>query len=323
MGRLKTNSIILAALAAALVSSYLWSKDDGLSRSRPPRRMDLPRAQTPDVLSVTDGLGRRVAVKTPVKRIVSGYTAFAEILDALGATDRIVGATTQDADRLNVKSIGSHIKPDIEALVACKPELVLLSSRRPAVVTEMEADISRTGAIVFPVHPVTVDEALSLVGLLGDLTGLENEADKIIAAASAQLRAVDERIRAVPEAGRPKVFLEVRSGLSLLTCGRDSVAFDVIRRAGGRPVCRMPGTVVRVDTEAVVDGKPDWYIQQLGVMNRKPIELPGHPVLGELSCVKEGRHARIEEALLSRPGPRVAQAVARIHEILYADGGKL
>lgn len=289
--------IIAVSLTAAVLCSWFWSQHGG----------------GPVVY------GKR---ETSAVRIVSGYTAFTEILTALGAENRIVATTTRDAAILNIASIGSHMKPDIEAIVACRPDLVLLSSRRPALVEQVKIKLSGLEAAVFTSHPITVDDVLDLINSLGNLTNKEDTAAGLIRDAKVKLESVAGKIANIPEAERPLVFLEVRSSPSLLSCGTESIAFDIIRLAGGRPLCTLAGTVVRVDIEAVIDGRPDFYIQQVGAMNRNPQDLTKHQILGSLECIREGRFVRMDEALISRPGPRVAEAVEKVYGILYGENNE-
>lgn len=289
--------IIAASLTAAVLCSWFWSQYGGESVV----------------------YGER---KAPAKRIVSGYTAFTEILIALGAENRIVAATTRDAAMLSIASIGSHMKPDIEAIVACRPDLVLLSSRRPALVEQVKTKLSGLEAAVFTAHPTTVDDALDLINSLGSLTNKKDTAAGLIRDARVRLESVAVKIANVPESERPLVFLEVRSSPSLLSCGKESIAYDIIRRAGGRPLCTLAGSVVRMDIEAVIDGRPDFYIQQTGAMNRNPQDLTKHQILGSLECIREGRFVRMDEALISRPGPRVAEAVEKVYGILYGENNE-
>lgn len=290
----KSSGVILMALLIAAGSSWLLVRSEENTRS----------GQKESGLAL---------------RIVSGYSAFTELLSAMGAEDCIVAATTQDAVALEVKSIGSHMRPDIEAIAAAGSDLVLLSSRRGRVVEVVKNKLAGTGAVVLSAHPATVEETLVLITRLGDLTHRIGEADRLVMRARKILKPIKNSVAEIPEEKRPVVFLEVRSFPSLLTCGSDSVAHDIIRKAGGRPLCGLAGSVVHTDVETLVAGNPDLYIQQIGPMNRDPDDPSMHQVIGSLPCVRAGRVIKMEEKLISRPGPRVAEAVLKVYETLYEE----
>src|SRR3989449_8584016 len=80
-------------------------------------------------LTVIDDAGRRVELHAPARRIVSLSPAVTELLFALGAGDRVVGRTTwcdfPPAARA-VPSVGDGLNPNIEAVWARLPALLLL-----------------------------------------------------------------------------------------------------------------------------------------------------------------------------------------------------
>src|SRR6185503_18111696 len=93
------------------------------SCTRPP---DRPSARP---LVVTDDAGRTVTLAAPARRVVSLAPSSTELLFALGAGDRVVGRTTwckYPAEATQVPAVGDGISPNIEAVVARKPDLVVL-----------------------------------------------------------------------------------------------------------------------------------------------------------------------------------------------------
>src|SRR5256885_1513127 len=73
--------------------------------------------------------GRPLARATPARRIVSLSPAITELLYALGAGDRVVGRTTwcdYPPEARAVASVGDGLNPNIEAVSARRPDLVVL-----------------------------------------------------------------------------------------------------------------------------------------------------------------------------------------------------
>src|SRR3989442_10351649 len=104
-------AVVFAILAACRGSDHV----------RPPGRAA--------ALMVTDDVGRAVALARPARRIVSLSPTVTELLFALGAGDRVVGRTTwcdyPPAARA-VPSVGDGLNPNIEAVSARHPDLVVL-----------------------------------------------------------------------------------------------------------------------------------------------------------------------------------------------------
>ncbi len=288
-----TNIIIFSALILAVLTSWYIAQKNISNRKKNPTNT--------------------------IKRIVSGYTAFTEILIAIGGKDMIVAATKDDARKLKIKSIGSHMKPDIEAIISAHPDLVILSSLRPQLVEVLKNKLANSNTRIIAEHPHTIEQTFSFIKKLGTLINKSKEAELIVKQAELSLADIDKIVATIPEEKRPVVFLEVRNSPSLLTCGKDSIAYDIIKRAGGIPAYSIPGTVIHTDVESLIISNPSLYIQQYGAMNRNPIPPSHHQVIKTLECVKKGRILKISEKIMSRPGTHVAEAVIKIHKELYND----
>src|SRR3989454_9812813 len=80
-------------------------------------------------IAVPDDAGRRVALAAPAQRIVSLLPSFTELLFAIGAGDRLVGRTAwcdYPPEALAVPSVGDGMPPNVEAVAARRPDLVVL-----------------------------------------------------------------------------------------------------------------------------------------------------------------------------------------------------
>lgn len=307
--------LIFGILLLTVTTSYFLSSrhNDGAGDAQ--RRSE--RVEDATRVLIRDDLNREVELDVPVERIVSGYSAFTIILEALQSVEVLTGATHKQAERIGVISVGRHVSPNVEAIVSARPQLVIVSANRPEVVESLQKHLKPAGIKILAIHPHTVTGTLKRIRELGVITGNEKKAEELITRAEKKLHKIDKLVDTTPVEKRPMVFMEVRSVPNLLTCGRDSIAYDVIRRAGGRPLYQQGGSVKTVSLEVVMDKEPDAYIQQHGPMNSEPVAPGEHPILQSLECVREERILEIEQNLISRPGPHIADTVERIHRFLY------
>ncbi len=314
---MKTNLIIVGALVLGGACSFAAYQFSEMQASSPGDQE--PARPKEAVRTFTDDTGHTLRLRVPVQRIVTCYAAFAQMIESLGREDALVGATREQAESRGITNVGTHMSPDFEAIVSCRPDLVIVSSHRKKAVSSLREMLGGTDSAVLAVHPETVNDTLDLVRKLGAITGKEKRSRRLVRKARERLEKVKSQVEAVPKRQRKEVFFEVRAAPSLLTCGTDSVAYNVMQLAGGRPVFRKAGSVVQIDVERVVHAQPDAYIQQVGVMNPDPVHPSEHAVVGELDCVREGRFVRIEEEQISRPGLQLISAVEKVYEFLYGD----
>jgi iron complex transport system substrate-binding protein len=100
---------------------------------------DAPRQGASTSLAVDD-FGDSIALGAIPARIVSLNPATTELLFALGAGPRLVGRTHWDewpAEAIAVPDLGPGVRPNVEAVLAARPDLVILyasADNRPAAV---------------------------------------------------------------------------------------------------------------------------------------------------------------------------------------------
>ena len=86
-------------------------------------------APSPTATTVVDDAGDSVAVHTPAHRVVSLIPATTELLFAIGAGRDVVGRSTwcdYPAEAARVTNLGDGINPNVEAILAARPDLVVL-----------------------------------------------------------------------------------------------------------------------------------------------------------------------------------------------------
>ena len=232
---------------------------------------------------------------------------------ALGLKDRVVAHIQGDESLTNIPTVGTHLQPNVEMILALKPDLVVqggVPKGMPAL-KKLEAE----GVPVAMFAPHDFAGLFSTIQRLGALTGQEE-------AAAALNRGLEDRLQQVAERlkGRKpvRVFFEVRYQ-NLLAAGRGSMVNDIITRAGGVNVVETAQRLAPFSLEALLQAQPEVYIIQQGPMNRSPEDIYSRPYFQELRAVKAKRVLVVDESLFSRPGPRSAEAVEQLARFLHPE----
>ncbi len=269
-------------------------------------------------VSVTDDLGRTIALERPATRVIALYGALGEIVHGLGRGGVLVARTSADVTppaitRLPV--IGTHMRPNVEAVLAQRPDLVLQLAGRKEASLPVEA-LKRHGVRVAVFRAGTFAELMSVVRRVGALTGAEAEAEDMVRGLEARLAAVDAKLSAV--AKRPRVFYEVRSP-NMLAAGNSGMVAEIIRRAGGINCVEEKAKFARLGEEEIVRLAPDAYLIQRGPMNQAPLPLSARPRLKGLAAATSGRAWFVDERKYARPGPRNVDAVEELAALLHPE----
>lgn len=262
---------------------------------------------------IEDDRGQEISLKTPPQRLVSLYGGLSEILIALGLKDHIVAHIQGDESLTNIPTVGTHLQPNVEMILALKPDLVLqggVPKGMPAL-KKLESE----GVPVAMFAPQDFKGLFSLIQRLGLLTGKAEPAAALNRNLTERLADVARRLqgaRLVP------VFFEVRY-LNLLAAGRGSMVNDIITRAGGVNIVESPQRLAPFGLEALLQANPEVYIIQQGPMNKSPEDIYSRSYFQELRAVKARRVLVVDESLFSRPGPRSAEAVEQLARFLHPE----
>ena len=262
---------------------------------------------------LVDDTGARISLPAPPRRVVSLIPATTELLFALGAGDRVIGRTAWcdfPPEAARVPNLGNGIEPNVEAVVAAKPDLVLLyksGANRGA------AD--RLRSLGIPALELSTDriaDIARITRLLGRALDLGAAAESLVARTEMAL-ALATKPSDLPTS-RPSVFI-LAWDRPVMTLGRGSFLSEIIERAGARNLFDdLPGSSAQISVEAVASRDPDYIL----------IESAGEPAISSspewrvLRAVRERRFLRVRGSEFNRPSPRVGLAVQELAAALAA-----
>src|SRR6266550_8384812 len=138
-------------------------------------------------------------------RIVSTAPSITEILFALGAGDQVVGDTTYcnfpEAAKAKPK-VGGYTTPSLEAILALRPDQVIMTKSRPDVAQKLR----QTGIDVLAVQPDNLAGIYESIRLIADKIGESARGRSLIQSIEHDLH---EAAAAAGNGFRPKVLFVV------------------------------------------------------------------------------------------------------------------
>jgi iron complex transport system substrate-binding protein len=305
--------VALTALALALMFAAAFSLSGCGAGSEADAPSDPPAATGAFPVTVTDDAGRSVTIDAEPQRIVSLTPANTEIVAALGLIDRLVGVTSfcdYPAEVASIDIIGDFASPNLEAVAAAEPDLVLATA---GVQADVIGQLEDLGAVVVAVDPADLESLFASIEMVGAVTGTAEAADTLVSSIRSELDAITV---AIGDVAPVSCFLEIAQD-PLFTAGPGTLLDDLITAAGGANVVTQDG-YVGYSVEQLVTDDPAVYMATLGSMS-DPSDLASRPGYGDIDAVKTGRVFVLEDNLVSRPGPRVVEGVRVIAEALHPD----
>jgi len=258
-------------------------------------------AQYPRTL--TDDLGRSITLKAAPQRIVTLLPSVTETLCALNACGRLVGVDDfsdfpEQVRRLS--RVGGFFNPNLEAIVALKPDLVVVS-----IYGKLHESLDKTGIQTFAVRVESYDDIFRSTRLLGRVLGLESQAERLVARVQQEVYVVERT--AAKATTRPIVYYEIDP--TPFTVGPDSFIGVLIAKARGQNIVPQElGPFPKISPELVVQRNPAIIV----LTHPGALDLPKRAGWGSIAAIRNKRICAFtgeQDNLLSRPGPRVAQGL--------------
>ena len=265
-------------------------------------------------LQLVDDRGVTVTFAVSPQRIVSLLPSLTETVCELGQCNRLVGVDRYSNYPAQVRSLpqtGGGIDPNIEAIVALRPDAVLMA-RSSRGVQRLEA----LGVKVVALEPRTSLDAQRVMGKIGQLLEVA-DAQKIWRAIDAGVSAAAQSLP--PSARNARVYYEVSVGG--YAAGTTSFIGETLQRLGVKNIIAPElGPFPRVNPEYVVRANPDLIM----IASRNALGLDTRPGWVGIRAIREKRVCIFtpeDSDVLVRPGPRMAEAARLMAKCIAAKYG--
>jgi len=275
--------------------------------------------------TITDGLKRSVTIAAQPDRIISLAPSNTEILFAVGAGPHVIGDTTfcnYPPEAATLTKIGGFDAKtiSIEKIVALKPDLVVASdaSQQPVISALEQQHIA-----VLSLTAQTFDDVYANITMIGQVTGHAASARQLVADMQRRVSAVQHKTAAIPASQRMRVYWEVFDQ-PLISAGPGSFIGQMISLAGGTNIfADLSQEYPEVSAEAIIKRDPQVI---LGPDSAQPVLsaalLARRPGWAQITAVRNGQVHAINGDIVSRPGPRLADALEQVTAAIYPNLGQ-
>ncbi len=265
---------------------------------------------SPSTQEVKDDLGRTVKIPQNIERAVSLAPNLTENIFAIGAGDKLVGVTTfcnYPPEAEKIQKVSDTQTPNLEAIIALKPQVIFVSTASQ--LENFTNTLEKQNIAVYVTNPKNLDDVFKNLITFGELFGTSEKAEKLISELKTRVSAVENKVKDKPKI---KVFVQIDKD-SLYTIGKESFITDLINRAGGESVTKDVETAYpKISKETALALNPDAIILSESENNSAPNE-----VFKNSSAVKNGKVFKINADIISRPSPRLVDALEIIAKDLH------
>jgi len=260
-----------------------------------------------------DDFGDPVVVKNVPARVVSLNPATTDLVFALGAGNRLVGRTHWDlypAEAKNVPDLGSGLRPNIEAVLGARPDLVILYASEDN--RNAASELRAAGVNTLSLRIDHIEDFHRATRLIAQLLG-DSARGKLVSDSVARTL---ERVRnATASLPKPGVFWHIWDA-PLITIGRGSYMHELIEIAGGTNIYGdMSEPSPTVSMEDVFRRNPEYIITgPEGV-----VKISGDVRWSAAQAVRNRRIIVLDTTIVGRPSVRLGEAALSLAKLLHPD----
>lgn len=255
-------------------------------------------------------------------RIISLSPALTEIVFALGKGESLAGVTTYcnyPEEATSIETIGGFSAKtiNIEYIITLNPTLVIgQASKHEEIADALKNLVDEV--MLFPAGGF--DQVAENIMTLGQKIGAEERAAEITHDMYARLEKVQNVIDTIAEDDKVRVFWEIWDE-PLMTAGPGTFTGEIIKLSGGINIfADVEQDWPSISHEEVVVRNPQVMMASHTHREKLSIEqLSARPGWSETDAVKNGAIFLLDGDMVSRPGPRVIEAVEAAASTLYPD----
>ncbi|WP_400245157.1 ABC transporter substrate-binding protein [Niallia sp. JL1B1071] len=274
-------------------------------------------------VTIKDALDQDVVIEKKPEKIVSLMPSNTEIVFALGLGEELVGVSDYDnypKEAAEKEKVGG-MEFNVEKIIALNPDVVLAHASSAHNSTEGLQQIRDAGIEVVVVNDAaSFEDVYKSMEMIGQATGTETEADKLVADMKEKLAAIKDKAAAISDSDQKSVYIEVSGEPSIFTTGKNTFMQEMLDTINAKNIISEEGWV-QVDQEAVIAANPDVIITTYGAYSEtSPIDqISSRKGWEEIKAVKEKHIVDVDSDMVTRSGPRLVEGVEAVAEAVYPD----
>jgi cobalamin transport system substrate-binding protein len=297
---------VLRAIAFAIVlASCSPSVTASPSTVTPPSATPSPSA-THYPLTVTDDHGQSLTLAQTPLRIISLVPAATEILFAIGAADRLIAVDDFSDFPLAAKDI-PHIggfRTSPETVIARAPDLVLIGTS--GTLGQALLGLHQT---VFILDPSDLEGVYQNIRTIGAMVEREAAAADLVASMQRRIDAVAAKARSASRLVRVLHEVDSTNPAQIFVAGPHNFIDSMITTAGGINVAADAAVKFpKLSPEEIVRRDPEVIVLADARFGATPEAVAARPGWGVIAAVRRHALYPIDDNIVSRGGPRLAEA---------------
>ncbi|MFI8577998.1 ABC transporter substrate-binding protein [Rossellomorea aquimaris] len=268
--------------------------------------------------SVTDDRGEEVTFEKVPETVISLQPSNTEILFAIGAGEKVIGATEFDnypEEAKEIKRVADSMTVNAEEVIALKPDAVIAyTTGDDAGVKQLE----EAGLTVFVIQSAqTFEDVYGDIEQIATVMGVEKKGNELVDGIKGQISDVKEKVGTLKE--KEQVYFEISPSPDIYTAGAETFQQEILETGGVENIFGDQKGWVKVAEEEIIKRNPNMILTTVGYVDEPTAEIKSRESWKDVNAVKNDQVHFLDSDIMSRPGPRIGEAVELTAKTVYPD----
>lgn len=267
---------------------------------------------------MTDDTVNEVTSDKVPETVVSLHPSNTEILYALNEGDKLIGATDYDTypqEALDVERVSDSVIFNAERIIELKPDVVLAY-------TIGEDDALNTlrdlGIPVFVIKSASsFDDVYGDIMQIAEVMNVKDQGEKLVDSIKDQISEAQEKLTGMET--QQQMYYEISPAPDIYTTGSNTFQQEIFDLANVTNVFADQEGRIKVSEEDILKKDLGVIITTVSYEDDAIGNIKKREGWGILDAVKENRVLQLDSDIMSRPGPRIGEAVELLAESVYPD----
>lgn len=274
-------------------------------------------------VTLKDATGEQVTIEEEPKKIVSLIPSNTELAFAMDLGEKIVGVSDYDnypKETADIEKIGD-LEFNVEKIISLSPDLVLAHGSTADSAKEGLQQLRDSGISVVVINDAAnFKDVYSSIEMLGKATGANHNANVLIDEMKTKLRTIEEKAAEIKQHEQKKVLVEVSGSPEIYVTGKNTFLDEMLQLINAKNAAADQEGWAKMEEESMIEENPDVIITTYGryvedvtsdILNRNGWEA--------VTAIKEKQVVDVNEDLVTRSGPRLAEGVEELAKAVYPD----
>ncbi|MDM8534796.1 ABC transporter substrate-binding protein [Clostridiaceae bacterium HSG29] len=263
-------------------------------------------------LEYVDGMNREVIFENEPMTIVSVAPSVTETIFAIGAGDKLVGRTDYcdyPSQVSEIESVGSLREINIEKIAEINPDVVLASTHFKKEALDKLTELNIKVAVI--ISQENFEGVYKNIEDIGKIVNKNEEANNLVAEMKSKVNYVKDSIKDIDK--KPVYYVVGFGEYGDFTATGDTFISELLEMAGGDNIAK-DATGWKYSIEKLVEQDPEILICENDESTMSGIiEANGYK---DLTAVKSGNLFGVDKNMISRMGPRLADALVQVAKVI-------